>query len=108
MRRAEDRTRTGSFTLAPGVHRPRRPQPCIDRTRLPTHPKQARYSTDYAQICGTNIMRGTPSGQGAAPAPACPGGTFSGRVRFYTDPGEPEILIRNAEVQLCQKRNLWG
>src|SRR5207247_997510 len=59
MRRAADRTRTGSFTLAPGVHRPRCPEPCLDRTRLSTHPKQARYSTDYAQICGTNIMRDT-------------------------------------------------
>src|SRR5712692_677059 len=59
MHRAKDRTRTGSFTLAPGVHRPRRPQPGSDRTRASTHPKQARYSTDYAPICGTNIMRGT-------------------------------------------------
>src|SRR5213593_4742521 len=67
MRRAADRTRTGSFTLAPGVHRPRCPEPCLDRTRLSAHPKQARYSTDYAQICGTNIMRGTTAQNRAVP-----------------------------------------
>src|SRR5438093_341195 len=59
MHRARDPIMAASFPLAPGVHRPRRPQPCLDRTRLSVHPKQARYSTDYAQICGTNIMRGT-------------------------------------------------
>src|SRR5947209_2138346 len=59
MRRAADPSMATPVTLAPGVHRPRRPQPCVDRTRLSTHPKQARYSTDYASICGTNIMRGT-------------------------------------------------
>src|SRR6185503_8139558 len=59
MLRARDPIMEASFTLAPGVHRPRRPQPYLDRTRLSTHPKQARYSTDYAPLCGTNIMRGT-------------------------------------------------
>ncbi len=24
-----------------------------------SHPAEVHYSTDYAQICGTNIMRGT-------------------------------------------------
>src|SRR6266566_3407645 len=60
MRRASHPIMAARVTLAPGVHRPRRPQPGLDRTRLSTHPKQARYSTDYASICGTNIMRGTP------------------------------------------------
>src|SRR2546426_1161686 len=60
MHRAADPSRATRVTLAPGVHRPRRPQPCVDPTRLSTHPKQARYSTDYASIRGTNIMRGTP------------------------------------------------
>src|SRR3989442_12111464 len=62
MRRAADPSMATRVTLAPGVHRPRRPQPCVDPTRLPTHPKQARYSTDYASICGKNIMRGTFTG----------------------------------------------
>src|SRR5436309_3561914 len=59
MRRARHLDFAECFSLAQGVHRPRRPQPCPDRTRLSTHPKQAGYSTDYASICGTNIMRGT-------------------------------------------------
>ena len=56
---ARDPITAERFTPAPGVHRPRRPQPVSDRTRLSTHPEQARYSTDYAPICGTYIMRGT-------------------------------------------------
>src|SRR2546422_105242 len=59
MHRARHQNIERRFPLAPGVYRPRRPQPCLDRTRVSTQPKQASYSTDYAQICRPNIMRGT-------------------------------------------------
>src|SRR5262249_9359320 len=59
MRRARRCPRERRLTPAAGVHRPRRPQPGSHRTRLSVLPKQAHYSTHYASICESNIVRGT-------------------------------------------------
>src|SRR5262245_42242717 len=59
MQRARDPAMEAAQPLAQSVRRSRCPEPHLDPAWLLTHSKQARYSTDYASICGTNIMRGT-------------------------------------------------
>src|SRR6267142_4092759 len=59
MRRARDPIMAATLTLPPDDHRPCRPHSLLDHTRVSAHPKQARYSIDYAPKHGTNSMGGT-------------------------------------------------
>lgn len=53
--------------------------------------------------CGacTTSLKGSPE------ALTCNGSTCQGRVRFYTEPGEPEILVKNVDITICYPRWAW-